>query len=745
MGGAGVPMNKRITLESVSSIILLLAGFMLFWEWLRPLEQITDTGSAYLFVTYTAICFATSFFTKNPWAKFMIKFFSLLFILDYLFIHASLLSREWIQLWGSELSFNLGVVWENDWAAMTPLFRSLLFLVLLWVMSYLLHYWFTVANKFFMFVVLTFIYLAVLDTYTIYDAQIAMVRTFIVSFLVLGLSRYVKLMDNVNTQETKKHALNWMAPVVVIVVFATLLGVYSPKLNPQWPDPVPFIQSTAGHVGFNGGTVQKVGYGEDDSQLGGSFVQDDSPVFEAIAHDDIYWRIESKDLYTGKGWERSTELDFEELTNGEIEWSTFQRHRIETESYSAVVRTIVQTQLPKVVYPYGIYQITSPGNETFFTDSHSGQIESESSEQMQNMSYSIEYDAPSFSINELRSNSEEDPDSIKQQYLQLPDSLPDRVRELAAEITNGENNRYDKAQAIEGYFSSNGFIYQIEEVPVPEEGEDYVDQFLFESKVGYCDNFSTSMVVMLRALDIPARWVKGFTGGVEAQDQPPLPNEYSLYEVTNNNAHSWVEVYFPETGWVPFEPTSGFSNPTDFYLETSGDVNTEDYMIDEEESEGETQQETSEEEQEDQALNPAEDEGVQSGSNSEGEGSGWNYYWIVAVLLFMIILATSIYLKRYQIRDWYMLKKWQRLVEKLEIEAAYIYLLEILEKRGIHRSKGQTLRQYAVEVDKRLGTSEMYAITLAYEEYLYRNQTSSLKENKRLQGLFQQMIDQIFA
>ena len=89
--------------------------------------------------------------------------------------------------------------------------------------------------------------------------------------------------------------------------------------------------------------------------------------------------------------------------------------------------------------------------------------------------------------------------------------------------------------------------------------EDYVDQFLFDTKRGYCDNFSTSMVVMLRSIDIPARWVKGFA-----------PGEYRLndegervYQITNNEAHSWVEAYIPGIGWMPFEPTIGFSNLTD--------------------------------------------------------------------------------------------------------------------------------------------------------------------------------------
>ena len=85
--------------------------------------------------------------------------------------------------------------------------------------------------------------------------------------------------------------------------------------------------------------------------------------------------------------------------------------------------------------------------------------------------------------------------------------------------------------------------------------EDYVDQFLFDTKRGYCDNFSTSMVVMLRSIDIPARWVKGFAPGEYQLDD----EGERVYQITNNEAHSWVEAYMPGIGWMPFEPTIGFS------------------------------------------------------------------------------------------------------------------------------------------------------------------------------------------
>ena len=145
-----------------------------------------------------------------------------------------------------------------------------------------------------------------------------------------------------------------------------------------------------------------------------------------------------------------------------------------------------------------------------------------------------------------------------EKYLQLPDTLPARVGELAESITASHESVYDKVKAIERYYGRNGFVYDQKNVKVPGEDEDYVDQFLFDTKRGYCDNYSTSMVVMLRTLDIPARWVKGFAPGEAARNE----NGERIYQVTNEEAHSWVEAYMPGIGWLPFEPTIGFNGST---------------------------------------------------------------------------------------------------------------------------------------------------------------------------------------
>jgi transglutaminase-like putative cysteine protease len=129
-------------------------------------------------------------------------------------------------------------------------------------------------------------------------------------------------------------------------------------------------------------------------------------------------------------------------------------------------------------------------------------------------------------------------------YLQLP-RLDPRIPQLAREITASAKSNYSRARMLEQYLQSN-FGYTLE-LPGSRE-PDPLAHFLFERKKGHCEYFASSMAIMLRALGIPARVVNGFRGG-EYNDLT------SSYIVREKDAHSWVEAYFPEYGWVTFDPT----------------------------------------------------------------------------------------------------------------------------------------------------------------------------------------------
>jgi hypothetical protein len=146
------------------------------------------------------------------------------------------------------------------------------------------------------------------------------------------------------------------------------------------------------------------------------------------------------------------------------------------------------------------------------------------------------------------------PDWVKNFYLQLPDTVTQRTKAKAQEIVSAANaaTPYDQAMAIQNYLTR--FTYD-ERRPQPPENRDWADYFLFEQQRGYCDDFATAMVVMLRSLGVPARWSQGYAGGL-------FDAEIGAYVVRQSVAHSWPEVYFPGYGWQRFEPTpASYASP----------------------------------------------------------------------------------------------------------------------------------------------------------------------------------------
>ncbi len=124
------------------------------------------------------------------------------------------------------------------------------------------------------------------------------------------------------------------------------------------------------------------------------------------------------------------------------------------------------------------------------------------------------------------------------------------IHDLAVRIvTNaGATTPYDKAAAIEAYLRNpSNFTYSLD-AKTPD-GVDPMEYFLFQSKKGYCEFFATAMGDMLRSLGIPSRLVNGFGPGT-------FDAQTNQFVVRGEDAHTWVEVYFPKYGWIPFEPTA---------------------------------------------------------------------------------------------------------------------------------------------------------------------------------------------
>ncbi|MFC7340676.1 transglutaminaseTgpA domain-containing protein [Saccharopolyspora griseoalba] len=137
------------------------------------------------------------------------------------------------------------------------------------------------------------------------------------------------------------------------------------------------------------------------------------------------------------------------------------------------------------------------------------------------------------------------PMPIDRAYLDIA-GVPPEVADLARQLTAGESNPFDKAVAINRHFTdpSNGFQYTLQ--TAPNTGRDALVDFLFHGKRGFCEQYASAMAVLLRSAGIPSRVAVGFTGGYQDGGERVI---------TTDDAHAWVEAFFPGWGWQRFDPT----------------------------------------------------------------------------------------------------------------------------------------------------------------------------------------------
>ncbi len=248
-----------------------------------------------------------------------------------------------------------------------------------------------------------------------------------------------------------------------------------------------------------------------------------------------FWRGVTYDFYTGAGW-RTTETDKAE----KIAPPTLDREKLEAkfdvaEPHANLLFGANEPKQASVPYQFQTGDDRSYSTSLRAVDRHQALG-----------AYSVISYVSVADKTALRKATTAYPPYIKQKYLQLPSTLPQRVRDLAHKIAGDIPTAYEKAEAIEGYLRSNyQYATAVKSAPA---GRDPVDYFLFDLKQDFCEYFSSSMVVMLRELGVPARMVEGFTTGT----YDPSTGRYIVREL---DAHAWVEAYFPQYGWIEFEPT----------------------------------------------------------------------------------------------------------------------------------------------------------------------------------------------
>ncbi|MCR8655866.1 transglutaminase-like domain-containing protein [Paenibacillus endoradicis] len=553
----------------------------------------------------------------------------------------------------------------------------------------LLSAWVTSKKRLYIFFAVSLLILCVKDSYSPMKLwlQIAII---IVVFLIWHTLLHFHYLQQKNSTSFKlllHRPLAVIMPMFVVIAMLIVIGTNLPAKPPLLEDPYALWKQSRGEkveigngLGTGGGgglsstndssplNSMTSGYSRTDKKLGGSFQFDYSPVMTVKTTHKSYWRGESRYYYDGTGWYDTSYLSenegLTEIIRVDEEFIAEERPLAQTVMVEQQYNFVRQAPLPvlfaagqatrllEVVYKdtvnlseelTDITEITTIGpgellkgalwhpSDWRIEQYGDGTVKSNiATYQVESEVIVIDHQALAEATATI-----EDEDAMEA-YTSIPLLFPERVRKLAEEVTATANNDYEKVLLLEQHLkSSYNYTNTPDTTKLTGTSSDFVEQFLFELQEGYCDYFSTSMVMMARTLNIPARWVKGFSSGVSDE---PIVNQEQLaytqymknsdtsgtYTVRNADAHSWVEVYFEGYGWVAFEPTPGFAFP---YTYVDDEINPlENVLV--------------------PTPAPLQSEDITPKQNKEANQSlGWIGYALLAVLVILAIMLGVKYRK----------------------------------------------------------------------------------------------------
>lgn len=585
-GGAGEPAEAIIHLEQAENshtdyrediplyyrVLFSLAIMGIFAEWLLPLRR--STGSAdtaellgILMLSAAVLLLCGSLQEPGP-LQLGVQFITI--VLTWLYACAGLQWQDWLKAYGAGIPEAASMILAGRLSALSEDNR-LLILILGWgllVCSVQQLALYRGSTALFIFV--TIGYLLALDIgfgmNTAADVLIA-----------LGLIIWMQGMNGLLRLKERSGRISlpyarWggsaLATAAVLTTAAWLGSqLYGPHpaapvtLQPVLEQLQSWAEGQAGRQGkeFHYGTGT-TGYGSEGGELGAPLTPSTTPAFTVTSSQAAYWRGESMAYYDGRRWKREdAALERLSLTGfplrqaaGDLPPAADQHPLVQRIKFAVpssgglplfsagTLENIEQVELADGSR-LGYVLANRKRDSLYLTEAVGPARITE---------YTVSSLLPVSDPAVLRKLTGEDPAAIAGPYLQLPGGLPERITALSGQLTVSAENRYEAVTAVRDYLQ-RGYSYTLD-TRIPPAGADFADDFLFETKEGYCVHFATAMTVLLRSSGIPARYVQGYGPGTRAADSMP-----QQFNVTEGDAHAWVEVYFPGSGWVPFDPTPG--------------------------------------------------------------------------------------------------------------------------------------------------------------------------------------------
>jgi transglutaminase-like putative cysteine protease len=273
----------------------------------------------------------------------------------------------------------------------------------------------------------------------------------------------------------------------------------------------------------------------------------DVEVFTVLANNRSYWRLTSLDTFDGTIWSSNTTY---RPTSGGL---GTEEQLVEGINRTITTQEFTISALDSIWLPaaYRPERVSGIEGVSYNRDTASLITDDETTD---GYTYTVESTVPNYSPEQLDGATPRAPAAIASRYLPLPD-VSDRVEQLARRIVGNQATPYRRARALQDWFHKGDFTYELSAIQGHDSGA--LENFLFRTKRGYCEQFAGAYAVMARIIGLPTRIAVGFTPGVLQDD--------GAYHVRDEHAHAWPEVYLDGFGWVPFEPTVGRGAPNAAY------------------------------------------------------------------------------------------------------------------------------------------------------------------------------------
>lgn len=405
-----------------------------------------------------------------------------------------------------------------------------------------------------------------------YDAVLTSRVWFLVLYLFFALilvSRMVYIQQHKNWEKTKTYIPPYLGVdtirITLVVTMAILLLAWTapalakniPAAERAWQqvkkpwssvrktfdNAFASLRATMGIVSDYYGPNMALGRGAEltDTQFFVVITPDEPPT--GIRY---YWRARVYDTYTDGGWS-STLTTLRDITPQNFDLTYPEHKNRSPDTFTFFFKTA--SHLATLFVVQQPVWVSRPASAALGLNSDGsvdlGAIRS-TTPLRPGETYQINSSLYEATVSSLQDAGTDYPSWVKDRYLQLSASITPRTIELANEITEGLETPYEKAIAVTNYLRRN--IEYNETLPELPTDQEPLDWFLFDFKQGFCNYYASAEVILLRAVGIPARWAVGYAQGEPLEIQ-------NGYNVRHRDSHAWPEVYFPDIGWVEFEPT----------------------------------------------------------------------------------------------------------------------------------------------------------------------------------------------